>query len=142
LTLAQWQAQGKDLHSVTGALATVFIDANAGNYLLRTNSPAVNTAQSSTNVLNDFDGNPRPTGPAPDIGCYELSPFFLQLLPLSNSVFQLKVLGGAGKVYQIESAAGLTGWSPIMTWVRSNSPMVLAVTNQGAKRFYRANYTP
>jgi hypothetical protein len=141
LTLAQWQAQGKDLHSVTGSLAGVFIDANIGNYLLRTNSTALNAAQTSTNVTNDFDGNPRPSGPAPDVGCFELSPFALRILRSSNSVFQLNVSGGAGKTYQIESASALIGWSPMMTWVRSNQTMALTVSNQGAQRFYRANYT-
>jgi hypothetical protein len=142
LTLSQWQAQGKDLHSVTGALATLFPDANAGNYLLRTNSPALNAGVTLTNVANDFEGNTRPSGPAPDIGCYELSPFVLQLVPSSNSVFRLKLLGGAGKVYQIESAIGLTGWSTVAIWARSNRPVEVPVTNQGTQRFYRANYTP
>ena len=141
LTLAQWKATGRDAHSVTGSLASVFVDANAGNYLLRTNSPAVDAAQAA-GVTNDFDGNPRPSGAAPDIGCYELSPLRLRMLPQTNATYRLTVFGSAGRIYQIESATVLSNWSSIGSFVRSNRLIEMVVTNSGPQRFYRANVTP
>lgn len=140
LTLAQWKLLGQDAHSVTGALASVFVDANAGNYLLRTNSPALDIAQPS-GVTNDFDGNSRPSGSAPDIGCYEASPLRLQMLSQTNG-FRLKVSGGAGRSYRVETAAGMTNWSLIASFVRSNRPIALTVTNGNGQRFYRASWSP
>jgi len=142
LTLAQWQANGHDTHSITGALATVFVDVNAGNYLLKTNSPAVNAAVPLADMTNDFDGNPRPFGVAPDIGCYELSPLSLRLMPLANGTLLLQMNGGAGKVYQIDTSLGLMSWSNLSSMVRSNRPLTITVTNGATQRFYRGSYTP
>jgi parallel beta-helix repeat protein len=141
LTLAQWKLLGHDSHSMTGSIATVFAGANAGNYLLKTNSPAVNAAL-SLGITNDFDGNLRPSGPAPDIGCYELSPLRLQLLRELNGDFRITVFGGAGATYQIESAPALAGWTPMATFLRSNRPIELTVPNTATQRFYRASWAP
>ncbi len=134
LTLAQWQAQGHDSHSVTGALATVFVDANGGNYLLKTNSAALNAGQ-FVGVTNDLDWNPRPIGPAPDIGCYEQSPLSMRMSPLTNGFFRLNAIGGAGRTYQIQTATDLTNWSPAATFTRSNRPIELIVTTQKSAAF-------
>lgn len=142
LSLAQWQAQGRDLHSVTGALASLFVDANSGNYLLLPASPAVNAALPLAGVTDDFEGNPRPSGAAPDIGCYELSPFFLRLIQAAGNLQRLILFGGAGKVYQIETTTVLTNWSSVASWVRSNQPIELALTNSEPYRFFRASYLP
>ena len=125
---------------MTGALASVFVDANAGNYLLRTNSPALDIAQPS-GVTNDFDGNSRPSGSAPDIGCYEASPLRLQMLSQTNG-FRLKVSGGAGRSYRVETAAGMTNWSLIASFVRSNRSIEMTVTSGNGPRFYRASWSP
>jgi hypothetical protein len=75
LSLAQWQTMGHDLHSRTGAVATLFVDAAGGNYLVEANSPAVNVAQPLPGAAADLDGLPRPCGPAPDIGCCKQCPW-------------------------------------------------------------------
>lgn len=142
LTLAQWQAQGHDLHSLAGLINNLVVDADNGNYLPKTNSPSVDAGQSLPGATTDLDRCPRPFGPGPDIGCYEQSPATLQFLPIGNDVFRLKVLGGAGRVYQVRTAAELTGWSTLNSFGRSNRPIELVVTNRDLQRFYRAVLTP
>jgi hypothetical protein len=50
----------------------VFVDAANGNYRLQTNSPCINTGDSSSAVGGtDLDGRPRLIGGTADIGAYE-----------------------------------------------------------------------
>ena len=49
------------------------MDAAAGDYHLRADAPARDTALAPTDVVTDFDGEPRPLGPAADIGADEWS---------------------------------------------------------------------
>ena len=72
LTLAAWrQATGQDLHSFTTTPDALFVDSAAGDYHLRTDAPARDTAMTPTDVLTDFEGLARPSGPASDIGADE-----------------------------------------------------------------------
>lgn len=142
LSLAQWQAIGHDQHSRTGAVATLFVDATIGNYLLGTNSPAVDAGQLLPSVATDLDGAPRVFGSAPDMGCYERQPLTVQLLPSSPGGFRLNLSGGAGRSYRIESSAGLTNWTSLASLIRSNLPLELALTNDATCRFYRAVCIP
>ena len=72
LTLAAWrQATGQDLHSFTTTPAALFVDTAAGDYHLRADAPARDTAMTPTDVLTDFEGLARPSGPASDIGADE-----------------------------------------------------------------------
>jgi hypothetical protein len=49
----------------------LFLDPAAGDFRLRQNSPAIDTGMILSDVLNDFDGNPRPQGAGQDIGPFE-----------------------------------------------------------------------
>ena len=72
LTLAAWrQATGQDLHSFTTTPDALFVDSAAGDYHLRADAPARDTAMTPTDVLTDFEGLARPSGPASDIGADE-----------------------------------------------------------------------
>ena len=72
LNLAGWRtATGQDAHTLASTPAALFADAAAGDYHLRADSPARDAAQAPTEVTTDFDGNPRPAGPAADIGADE-----------------------------------------------------------------------
>jgi hypothetical protein len=72
LALAAWRrATGQDLHSFTSTPAALFADAAGGDYHLRADAPARDTALAPTDVTTDFDGKPRPSGPAADIGADE-----------------------------------------------------------------------
>src|ERR1019366_10582320 len=48
----------------------LFVNINSNDYHLQARSPAID-AGASVNVATDFDGNPRPFGPAFDVGAYE-----------------------------------------------------------------------
>ncbi|HUL51260.1 MAG TPA: right-handed parallel beta-helix repeat-containing protein, partial [Candidatus Nitrosotalea sp.] len=143
LSLAQWQAQGNDLHSVTGTLAGLFIDSNNGNYLLVTNSPALDAALSLPDVLYDLDGNARPSGAAPDIGCYEMCPLTLRILAgAAAGSHRLQLWGGAGRTYELDASAALANWSSLATFVRTNRLPEWIVTSGPVQQFFRASYTP
>jgi hypothetical protein len=53
----------------------MFVSAAAGNFRLLAGSTAIDNGSAAVNslVTTDFDGNPRPQGPAPDIGAFESS---------------------------------------------------------------------
>jgi parallel beta-helix repeat protein len=141
LTLAEWQAQGHELHSVTGTPSGVFVEADGGNYLLSVGSPARDSAQPVAGLLDDLEGTVRPFGAAPDLGCYEWAPLSLRILRTATDEYRLTLTGGAGKVYQVHTATGLTNWSSAASIGRSNRPIELTVTNAEPQRFYRASYT-
>jgi hypothetical protein len=72
LDLAAWRAAtGQDPRSLVSTPAALFVDVAAGDYHLRPGSPARDAALAPTDVLTDFEGQPRPSGPAPDIGADE-----------------------------------------------------------------------
>ena len=72
LDLDDWQrTTGRDVHSFAATPAALFLDAAAGNYNLRADSPARDTAVATTDVTTDYDGRPRPIGPLSDIGADE-----------------------------------------------------------------------
>jgi Right handed beta helix region/Protein of unknown function (DUF1565)/Domain of unknown function (DUF4214) len=73
LTLAQWQAQGRDPHSRAAAPSALFADDAARDYHLKTGSPAVDAGETLSAVNTDIEGAPRPRGAASDIGCYEFA---------------------------------------------------------------------
>ncbi|MCX7015890.1 MAG: right-handed parallel beta-helix repeat-containing protein [Candidatus Sumerlaeota bacterium] len=48
------------------------LDRPGGDFHLDAQSPAIDAASAADSVADDYDHNPRPFGPAPDIGAYEL----------------------------------------------------------------------
>ncbi len=74
ITLAQWQKKKKDQRSLLwSSLAALFVDPTANDYHLASGSIAINTGVTLTAVTDDIEGQPRPQGPAYDIGAYERS---------------------------------------------------------------------
>jgi parallel beta-helix repeat protein len=72
ITLMQWQKKRQDKHSLLWpSLAALFVDPTANDYHLVSGSIAVNTGVTLTAVTDDIEGQPRPQGPAYDIGAYE-----------------------------------------------------------------------
>jgi len=70
---AQWQsATGQDAHSFVATPAQLFENWNAGDYRLRSGSPAINKGTSVNAPAVDVDGTPRPAG-AVDIGAFEIA---------------------------------------------------------------------
>jgi hypothetical protein len=70
-TLAEWRAQGREIHSVTATPATLFANLAAADYRLRTGSPAIDRGQALTTVPKDMEGTARPAGAGWDLGAYE-----------------------------------------------------------------------
>lgn len=72
-TLAQWQAAtGQDAHSFAATPAQLFENWTAGDYRLRSGSPAIDKGTSTDAPTVDLVGTPRPSGAGFDIGAYEL----------------------------------------------------------------------
>jgi hypothetical protein len=73
ITLAQWRAStGQDAHSVIAVPAALFVNAAGHDYHLSASSPARDAGLTLSEVTQDLDGVPRPSGAASDIGAYEL----------------------------------------------------------------------
>jgi hypothetical protein len=72
-TLAQFQSQyGKDLHSLSAAVAALFVSPSTNDYDLRAGSPAIDRG-TAVALSTDIAGRTRPQGAAFDIGAYEAS---------------------------------------------------------------------
>jgi parallel beta-helix repeat protein len=85
-TLAQWQAQGHEPHSVAwGPLAALFVNANGGDYHLPAGSPAVDRGITLPGVTVDIEGNPRPQGASSDAGAYERAGAPLPTLAIADT---------------------------------------------------------
>lgn len=74
-------AQGTVSSNLTTARPEWFIDAAAGDLHLAARSPAIDAAHASA-TLFDYDGQPRPSGGAADVGADEVS---LDLEPLNHA---------------------------------------------------------
>lgn len=143
LTLAQWQAQGHEQHSLSGTLASVFVNADAGNYFLAGNSPALNVAQALASVAVDIEGNPRPWGVAADLGCYEQSPPALGFLTALDGRRVVRLTGGGGQTVFFDTSSALPGWSLGSPIVRSNRPVEwIDAAPAVDQRFFRARVQP
>jgi hypothetical protein len=68
-------AAGTSVGDVTNAQASWFTAVTAGDlHLDPTATDAIDQAQTLADVADDFDGDPRPIGPAPDVGADEYVP--------------------------------------------------------------------
>jgi hypothetical protein len=74
LSLAQWQALGYDAHSIIAVPGELFVDPGSGDYHLKPGSPAIDAGRPLADVTEDLETNPRPSGPAYDIGAFEFTP--------------------------------------------------------------------
>jgi hypothetical protein len=79
ITLAQWQALGYDAHSIIATPAQLFVNVSADDYHLKAGSPAINIGTPLGDVTDDLEGNPRPVGPAYDVGAYEYQAYGFSL---------------------------------------------------------------
>jgi hypothetical protein len=70
-TLAQWQSQGHEKHSLSATPTALFVNASAGNYHLTTGAPAIAAGVAIASIASDLEGNARPTSGKSDIGAYE-----------------------------------------------------------------------
>ncbi|HMD89374.1 MAG TPA: right-handed parallel beta-helix repeat-containing protein, partial [Anaerolineaceae bacterium] len=78
ITLADWQSKGFDHHSLIAIPDQLFVNP-ANDYHLKADSPAVDVGKYLSDVPDDLDGNPRPSGYGYDIGAYEYQAPLLNL---------------------------------------------------------------
>jgi hypothetical protein len=73
ITLAQWRAAtGQDQHSLIAVPADLFVNVAAGDYRLKSTSPARDAGLTLAATTTDRLGVPRPSGPGVDIGAHEI----------------------------------------------------------------------
>jgi hypothetical protein len=94
-SLDEWQAQGREKHSLSATPTALFVNAASGNYHLSAASPAIDRGQTQFTVTTDFEGHHRPQGAASDVGAYETgggapAPH-IQVTPASLSFGQVSV---------------------------------------------------
>lgn len=143
LTLAQWQAQGHEQNSISGTLASVFVNADAGNYRLLNNSPALDAAQLIPTVTTDLEGRARVWGAVPDVGAYELSPPTLSFQVLTDGRRVVRLTGGNGQSVHFDTSSALPGWALGGAIIRSNRPVELIDSSPAVdQRFFRARLQP
>ena len=71
LSLAQWQAQGFELHSFIASDADLWVSVPSADYHLKAGSPAVDQGVFAPNATRDLEGHVRPWGSGADIGADE-----------------------------------------------------------------------
>ena len=72
LDLAAWrQATGQDVHSFVSTPAALFVSFESWDLHLRADAPARDVAMTLPDITADFEGTPRPVGPASDMGADE-----------------------------------------------------------------------
>jgi hypothetical protein len=80
--------------------APLFVNAAGGDYREAAGSPTINAGTANQLGPLDYDGNPRTSGPAPDIGAFELveppaAPGQIQSLTVKPKSFRGANIGGA-----------------------------------------------
>jgi parallel beta-helix repeat protein len=74
LTLAQWQAAtGNDAHSIVATSGSLFVNAGAFDYHLKSGAAAINAGSPLNAPAIDFFGTARPQGTGIDVGAHELA---------------------------------------------------------------------
>ena len=84
ISLAAWQAMGYDMHSLIATPAQLFTKPDANDYHLLPASPAVDAGSLLSDVPDDLEGSPRPSGFGFDMGAYE---YLTPLLDLPYKVY-------------------------------------------------------
>ena len=72
LTLAQWQAQGREPHSFFTTDANLWVSAASADYHLKTGSPAIDLVPALVNATRDMERHLRPWGILSDVGADEV----------------------------------------------------------------------
>jgi hypothetical protein len=130
ITLAQWRAStGQDLHSIIAVPASLFVDTAGNDYHLSGTSPARDAGLTLAEVTQDLDGVARPSGPASDIGAYEL--------PAASSIVLSVVRRGSAIGTVTSQPAGISCGSTCAAGFSSGSQVTLSAAPETGASFVR-----
>jgi parallel beta-helix repeat protein len=136
LSLAQWQAQGHEIHSLSATPASLFVNPASGDYHLLATAPAIDRGETLLDVTTDLEGNARPSGAAFDIGCYEYVsriPFDFNGDGKSDLVWQNQTTGDA-TFWAMNTGAWSGNWSYLARSIPSDWKIVAAPDLNGDGR--------
>ncbi|MBU1879561.1 MAG: right-handed parallel beta-helix repeat-containing protein [Chloroflexi bacterium] len=121
--LAAWQALGYDAHSFIATPDQLFVDPAGDDYHLQADSPAIDAGAVLPDVVDDLAGQPRPVGPAWDMGAYEYQGygFALTAMPTTQVIDP-----GHATTYTLHTAP-LGAFSPTITLTHSPAPPSLTM---------------
>jgi parallel beta-helix repeat protein len=107
VTLAQWQALGHELHSLSASNTSLYVNLSAADYHLLSNAPAINRGYDGIISAGetDRDGNPRISGSHVDIGAYEYASAADTTAPVISGV----------------AASGITASGASVTWTTNEN---------------------
>lgn len=137
--------------NLSTATAGMFVNAAAADLHLRASATnAIDKAPTLLTVTNDFDGERRPRGAAPDIGADEFStntPPRISSLTLSNNNSILAFTTLPGLSYDVQRAGEVVGgvWSLVSANVAGTGDLLAVTETNGggqARRFYRVRLSP
>jgi parallel beta-helix repeat protein len=119
-TLPQWQAMGHEPHSVVpGSLASLFANADGGDYHLPVGSPAVDHGQTLASVAVDIDGTARPQGATSDAGAYERAAPVVPSVSIEDAFVTEGNAGTTSAVFTVRLSAA-AGQTVTVNFVTSN----------------------
>ena len=117
MTLAQWRAAtGQDAHSIIATPAELFVDPAAGDYRLKTGSPAIDRGTALQAPPRDLAGNARPAGSTIDIGAYELPSAQIGTAGDDTIYLGASADGNSLNVYNADPATA----APVVAWPLSS----------------------
>jgi len=103
-------AQGTLMGNVTNAQFSWFVDAASGDlHLVTTATDAIDQAASLADVPDDYDGDARPIGPAPDVGADEYG------VPPPTAVTNLRVTAAITHTGTLTATLGWTAPADAVT---------------------------
>jgi len=135
---------------VTAAPGMFVNPATADLHLLASATNAIDKGLSLSTVTNDFDGDRRPRGAAPDVGADEFTtnaPPRISSLRLAGSDSVVSLATALGESYDVQRTTDVMGsaWTPVATDVPGTGKVLQVIDTNGAvgaRRFYRAGLSP
>jgi hypothetical protein len=119
---------GHDAHSKIAPPVELFVDPAAADYHLRRDSPARDAGLTLSDVREDLEGTPRPTGSSADIGAFEFASV------VSGFTVSLSRTGNGGGT--VESVPpGISCGAECAKVFRPNAVVILTATAATGSRF-------
>ena len=128
---SRWGSQGQEVHGINGGNPR-FVNLAALDFRLASNSPLVDAGTTIAGFNDDIVGSIRPSGPAWDIGAYELR--FVDAANLRTALVgnRVELRWETGTLQSTTNLTSSSSWNNVTSGV---SPLLVDPTNRF--RFYR-----